>query len=106
MTDQPIDDDTNGLTPAQLAWLATASNEFAQARRMQAALAGGDADAITRIAAEVAVGDPVGAFMAACTEAVQAARQLWGDDTEAILAERALRQIDQAQHNRDQLGHQ
>ena len=61
---------------------------------MQAALAGGDADAIANIAAEVSVGDPVGAFIAACTEAVQAARQLWGDDTEAVLAERALRQID------------
>lgn len=105
MTDHPIDDDMGGIDPDRLHVLAGVSNYFAQARRMQAALAAGDADAMATICGEVAAGDPVMAFIAACTEATQAARQLWGDDkAEAILAERAMRQIDLAEENRKQHG--
>ncbi|MBZ4620504.1 hypothetical protein [Mycobacterium avium] len=106
MTEQPIDDgDMGGLDPDRLHVLVGVSGYFAQARRMQAALAAGDADAMAMICGEIAAGDPIMAFIAACTEAVQAARQLWGDDkAEAILAERALRQIDLAEQHRQEYG--
>ena len=105
MTDQPIDgEDLGGIDPARRAVLAEVSNEFAQARRMQAAIAAGDTDAMVFIATEVAAGDPIRAFIAACTEAVQAARQLYGDRAEAVLAERAVRQIDLAERNKQQHG--
>jgi ABC-type nitrate/sulfonate/bicarbonate transport system substrate-binding protein len=104
VTDQPIDDDLSGMDPDRMRVLAGVSGDFAQARRMMAALAAGQVDAMAMLCGEVAASDPMMAFIAAVTEGVQLARALWGDQAEAILADRAMKQIDLATQNRRRFG--
>jgi hypothetical protein len=110
MTNQPTDDDDlSGLSPEQLHALAGVSDSFAVARRLictiyTAAEDPDGGDSLARVMLEIADGDPVAVAVACATEAIQAARQLYGDHTGQVLALRAARQMTFAEHRRDTLG--
>jgi hypothetical protein len=108
----PIDDagaDWGALTPDQMRTLAGQSETFATARRLISALAtsaetddGGTG--LAMILHEIANGDPVAVALACATECVQAARQLYGEQTGQVLALRAQRQMSLAERNRQEFG--
>ena len=105
MTDQPVDgDDLSGLPEVELALLSGMSGDFAVARRLMAAIACGDADAMAAIVHEIDA-DAAGGMvaLAAATEAVKFAAEpaIRPERLAAVLADRAFRQITRANEIRD-----
>jgi hypothetical protein len=96
--------DPGNFTPAQLAALASVSGDFATARRLTLAIASADSQALVSIMAEIATGDPVAVALAACTDAAMMAQERYGDRAVDALTQRAARQLDLAEHNRQQYG--
>jgi hypothetical protein len=104
MSDQPkpIDDDLSGLSPEHLAALSGVSDTFAVARRLEAAIAARDTDAMAAIVVEIDTGPGPGLVaLAAATEAVRFAlsEPIPAERLVEVLQERAFRQIGLANHH-------
>jgi hypothetical protein len=85
--------------------VARASRDAAVGRRLCAALAHGDDDAVhTIVFGEIATGDrALFVIMSLAIDQVALARAKYGDDAEAWLDGRALNQLDLAEDNRRRL---